>query len=744
MLCLTVTSAWAIDSGSCGTGVVYNYDDYDHILYIINSGSGAMADYASENDQPWKEYRSDITSIQILGATSIGKNAFSGCTGLTSIVIPPSVTSIGESAFNNCTGLTSITFDSGSHLSSIGNFAFSKCNNPNLTSIEIPSGVTSIGESAFSECTGLTSIVIPSGVTSIGESAFLKCSGLSSVTFASGSNLASIGNLTFSECTGLMSISIPAKVGSIGDKAFYKCSSLTSITFASGSQLASIATYAFYYCSSLQSIEIPASVTSIGISAFYDCTNLTSIAVADGNANYSSDNGVLFNNNKTTLIRFPEGKTADPYTIPASVTSIGDYSFYHCSKLTSIEIPTSVTSIGDAAFFYCPGLTSIAFTSGSQLTSIGKSAFRYCNNAKLTTIEIPASVTSIGNDAFSGCTGLTSIVIHATSLQTCGNGAFDNNKAGRKLYVPSASVNTYKTGWSGYANDITGFDEIGTCGATGNESSVIWTLTGTSSNYALTIGGTGTMADNSSSNLGWYGNRDNIQSVVIEDGVTSIGSSAFSDCTNLTSVTLNSNPIIGTNAFPSGATVTMNLTGNEGKTGEYWMTFYNENYGFTADGNTTIYKAAVNGTNTAVVLTEVADIPKNNAAVLKSSNAAITMTLATSASADYTGNELLGTDADLVNPGNAYCLNKNASNEVGFYKFTDSGTIPANRAYLVISPSLARAFYGFDVDEDPKTAIQAVKTVSDEGEVYDLSGRRVVGQPRKGIYVRNGKKFVIK
>lgn len=691
MLCLTVTSAWASDSGSCGTSVNYYYYD-DHTLTI--TGSGVMADYASKDDQPWKEYRSSITSIKIYNATNIGKNAFSGCTG--------------------------------------------------LTSIEIPTSVTSIGEYAFSECTSLLSIEIPTSVTSIGESAFLKCSGLSSVTFASGSNLASIGNLTFFECTGLMSISIPAKVGSIGDKAFYKCSSLTSITFDSRSQLASIDNYAFYYCSSLAKIEIPSSVTSIGINAFNDCTNLTSIAVAAGNANYSSDNGVLFNNNKTTLIRFPEGKT-DPYIIPASVTSIGDYSFYHCSKLTSIVIPSSVTSIGDAAFFYCPGLTSIAFTSGSQhLASIGKNAFYYCNNANLTTIEIPASVTSIGNDAFNKCAGLTSIVIHATSLQTYGNNAFDNNKAGRKLYVPSASVNTYKTGWSGYANDITGFDEIGTCGATGNESSVIWTLTGTSSNYALTIGGTGAMADNIPGNLGWYGNRDNIQSVVIKDGVTSIGSSAFSDCTNLTSVTLNSNPVIGTNAFPSGATVTMNLTGNEGKTGEYWMTFYNKNYAFTADGNTTIYKAAVNGTNTAVVLTEVADIPKNNAAVLKSSNAAITMTLATSASADYTGNELLGTDADLANPGNAYCLNKNASNEVGFYKFTDSGTIPANRAYLVISPSLARAFYGFDVDEDPKTAIQAVKTVSDEGEVYDLSGRRVVGQPRKGIYVRNGKKFVIK
>ena len=237
-----------------------------------------------------------------------------------------------------------------------------------------------------------------------------------------------------------------------------------------------------------------------------------------------------------------------------------------------------------------------------------------------------------------------------------------------------------------------------------------------------------------------------LTSVTIADGsnLTTIGENAFFNCTNLATVTLNSNPAIGTNAFNNikdGATVTMNLTANGPVDGAYWTTFYNENYGFTADGSTTIYKAAVNSGGTAVVLTEVGDIPAGNAAVLKSSNATITMTLTTSASADYTGNELLGANAAMDAPANAYCLT-GYGGTLGFYTFT--GEIPANRAYLVVAAS-SRGFLGFDED-DNTTGIGLPEAVVIEGDgpVFDLSGRQVMGQPQKGIYVKNGKKFVIK
>ena len=238
--------------------------------------------------------------------------------------------------------------------------------------------VASIGNYAFEDCTGLTSITIPNSVTSIEDSAFKYCRGLTSITIPN--SVTSIGYAAFEHCTGLTSITIPDSVTSIGDWAFNGCTGLTSIT-------------------------IPDSVTSIGSNAFEYCTGLTSINVASGNNCYSDNNGVLFNKKKTELIRYPEGKSQTSYTIPDSVTGIGDGAFWDCTGLTSITIPNSVTSIGNWAFFECTGLTSI--TIPNSVTSIGDGAFNSCTG--LTSITIPDSVTSIGDWAFNGCTGLKDV-----------------------------------------------------------------------------------------------------------------------------------------------------------------------------------------------------------------------------------------------------------------------------------------------------------------------------------------------
>jgi hypothetical protein len=135
--------------------------------------------------------------------------------------------------------------------------------------------------------------------------------------------------------------------------------------------------------------------------------------VEENNQNYCSEDGVLFNKDKTKIIRYPEGKHGSQYVIPNSVTSIGDYAFWMCSSLTSIEIPSSVTSIEDAAFRECSKLTSIEIP--SSVTSIEMWTFLDCSS--LTSIEIPSSVTSIGNSAFSSCSKLTTINYHGTEEQ---------------------------------------------------------------------------------------------------------------------------------------------------------------------------------------------------------------------------------------------------------------------------------------------------------------------------------------
>ena len=182
----------------------------------------------------------------------------------------------------------------------------------------------------------------------------------------------------------------------------------------------SIGRWAFGYCESLTSVTIPDSVTSIGDEAFNNCTRLTSITVKEGNPKYSSDEyGVLFNKDKTLLIQYPIGNKRTSYTIPDSVTSIGDWAFAQCTGLTSVTIGNSVTSIGEAAFWLCTSLTSV--TIPNSVTSIGSSAFSMC--VSLTSVTIPDSVTSIGNGAFYFCTSLTRVTI-PDSVTSIGDNAF--------------------------------------------------------------------------------------------------------------------------------------------------------------------------------------------------------------------------------------------------------------------------------------------------------------------------------
>jgi hypothetical protein len=240
--------------------------------------------------------------------------------------------------------------------------------NKNLTSVTIPNSVTNIVNDAFSGCTNLASITVPNGVTSIGQRAF-------------------------SGCTNLASITIPNGITSLGQMSCLDCTSLTSITIGNG-------------------------VKSMEENVFIGCTKLAVINVDAANTAYSSDNGILLNKNKTILIQCPWGKTGT-YTIPNSVTTIGDRAFQE-SSLASITIPNSVTDIRQWAFGGCTSLTSISIP--NSVTTIGWFVFTSCTS--LTNVTIGNSVTTIGENAFSGCTSLTSITI-PDSVTSIGNYAFD-------------------------------------------------------------------------------------------------------------------------------------------------------------------------------------------------------------------------------------------------------------------------------------------------------------------------------
>ena len=219
-------------------------------------------------------------------------------------------------------------------------------------------------------------------------------------------------------------IEIPAEIEDIPvveieSSAFNGCANLTSIIIPDS--ITSIGDFAFENCSGLTSITIPDSVTSIGDHAFYNCSSLTSITVSENNKYFSSLNGVLFNKDKTELITYPIGNERTEYTIPDSVTSIGNFAFYNCSSLTSITIPDSVASIGNSAFYNCSSLTNIKLP--DVIDIISGNTFRDCSS--LLNIIIPDSVTAIKECAFYNCSNLTSITI-PDSVASIENSAFYN------------------------------------------------------------------------------------------------------------------------------------------------------------------------------------------------------------------------------------------------------------------------------------------------------------------------------
>ena len=336
------------------------------------------------------------------------------------------MTSIGEYAFRNCSSLTSLTIPNS--VTSIGGAAFSGCSG--LTSVTIPNSVTSIGGSAFYGCSGLTSLSVPNSVTSIGESAFQNCSGLTSLTIPN--SVTWIRESAFYGCSGLTSLTIPNSVTWIGESAFYGCSGLTSLTI--GNSVTSIEQDAFNGCSGLTSLTIPNSVTSIGELAFYDCSALTSITIPNSvtSIGWAAFGGTKWYDNQPDGVVYA-GKVLYAYkgTMPSN---------------TKIEIKEGTTQIAYDAFRDCSGLTSV--TIPNSVTSIGYSAFSGCSG--LTSVTIPNSVTSIGTYAFCGCSGLTSVICMASTppyIEMPSKGLPQPFPESTAFYVPSRYVAQYRNAY---------------------------------------------------------------------------------------------------------------------------------------------------------------------------------------------------------------------------------------------------------------------------------------------------------
>ncbi len=379
----------------------------------------------------------DITIPATLGGypvTIIGCDAFKGCENVTSVTVPNSVLYIGTDAFSYCDNLIEITLPNS--LKSISNYAFYDCDN--LESITIPDSVTSMGYAVFSYCDNLSDVTIGKGITSISDYTFRNCVNLETITIPA--NVTSIRDAVFYGCSNLKSVTLLAGIKIIGSQAFNNCSNLTDvyyegsllqrdqISFNNGNDLLTGAAWHYYISTVDESLYdytvsngeatitgidisaggdvlIPTSlegspVTSIENSVFRNRNDLTSITVSLCNTNYSSENGVLFNKDKTVLMCYPAGKSGHSYTLPSTVEAIDQEAFGNCSDLARVTIGAGVKNIGESAFANCISLNGIT---------------------------LPESVISIGADAFSDCGDLTDIWYTATAVERAQISIGDNN-----------------------------------------------------------------------------------------------------------------------------------------------------------------------------------------------------------------------------------------------------------------------------------------------------------------------------
>ena len=327
-----------------------------------------------------------------------------------------------------------------------------------------------------------------------------------------------IGDNAFSECSSLTSISIPNSITTIKNSAFWGCSSLTSISIPNS--VTTIGNYAFKECFSLTSISISNSVTTIGGNALDGCSSLERIEVSPDNLNFSSDSdGVLFSKDKTVLIKYPEGKKEKAYSIKSSVTTIGNDAFYGCSSLTSITIPDSVTTIGERAFEYCSSLTSVI---------------------------ISDSVTTIGKEAFSGCSKLSFVYFKGKEDITCGNDVFSSYN-----YITVFVSNSYSS--NKFCNG-------------GVERGTFYSLDGdvtcqlNKANTILILSGEDAILDDVKYPSDFEKNK--IKRIIVESGITSIGSNAFKGFSSLQSLDIPDADIkINKDAFTECSSLTSGTVG---------------------------------------------------------------------------------------------------------------------------------------------------------------------------------------
>ena len=548
----------------------------DGFLYDLDANTKTAKLTSGKNRTGETVIPSTVTYKDVVySVTTIGTNAFSGCSTLTSIAIPASVTSIENSAFEGCNGLTSVQISDLEAWCKI-EFGNSKANplyyahhlymdGEEIENIVIPDGVKKIRDYAFYGCDGLTEVIIGNSVTYISSSAFVDCTNLAYVSIPN--SITNIDYYTFAYCENLTKVelncnAIVSKDCEYGESVINRIFGNYVKEYILGEDITSIGSNAFqesnWGYSHLTSVTIGNNVTSIGHGAFWGCNELNSVHISDLEAWYNIQHNNSFSNRYHLYLN---GEEVKDVVIPNGMKAIGDYTFEACAGLTSVTIPNSVTKIGKNAFHGCTELSSItipdnieeiggdAFTGTPWLESqpdgivylglliytykgtmepnthliikdgtksICAAAFANCSG--LSSITIPNSVTSIGYEAFRGCSGLSSIII-PNSVTSIESATFYQCSGLTSVTIP---------------NSVTSIGVATFAGCSGLTSVTIpvgityikaWAFSGCSGLTSISIPNSVTVID-----INAFEGCSGLTEVIIGNSMTFVGDAAFKGC----------------------------------------------------------------------------------------------------------------------------------------------------------------------------------------------------------------------
>ncbi len=586
---------WEFDSATAtltfyGEGEMYDYEtasasrpawyaNYSSVQHVVLSeGITRVGNYAFYGFNK-------ITDVSFPSTLrELGTGAFWNCSKLNNVVLPANLETLGGYAFYNCQALTALSFNSGlksigsscfqncyylagdlvlpEDLETLGSYAFSNCRS--YTAISIPGSLKTVGEYAFSNCYGALSLSLGEGVERIGRSAFNYCYGFTELTLPA--SLRELGTSCFQACSGITSVTIPAGVTTVSTHVFSNCTNLSTAVILAPWE--SIPDSFFYYCSKLENLSFPETVTKLGSSTFGYCKLLTDFSLFSNVTEFGSQ---CFQGTGFASVTLPEGVTVIPtaafayntslvsVTFQGPVTAIGNEAFRGCTNLENFQLPDSLLTLGSSAFYGCQKLPSVTIPEG--VTTLNSSTFYNCYG--LESVTLPNSLSLIDQNAFCYCTALTEVTF-GYGLQTINYGAFNrcsllasatfrgpaptlNSSSGCFSYVASGFTiyyyAAYANSWSpngettwgaGYPISMLGSAEPGPaeCG-----DDLTWTWDADAK--ALTVTGSGPMYDYSpESPAPWACYAGAIQTVTLDEGVTSVGAYAFYACTALTTLNL--------------------------------------------------------------------------------------------------------------------------------------------------------------------------------------------------------------